>query len=217
MKNQTKRDVMVSICLLMAFLLWTLATMLVDVKAVGPKQTQVGFSEINQFFHKLTGVNMTLYTITDLLGLVPIGFVAGFGVLGLFQWISRRSLFKVDYSILVLGGFYIVVMTVFLLFEVLAVNYRPVLINGKIEASYPSSTTMLVLSVMPTVIMQLNARTNNQAVRQGVFVAVATFIIFMVIGRFFSGVHWFSDIVGGILISAGLVFGYRAIVSLGGE
>ena len=157
---------------------------------------------------------MSLYTITDWLGLVPLAFVMGFALLGLVQWIKRKYLLKVDYSILVLGGFYIVVMAVYMLFEVFVVNYRPVLIGGILEASYPSSTTMLVMCVMPTAVMQFNARIKNNILKRFVASAITAFVVFMVIGRLLSGVHWFTDIIGGALLSAGLVLMYRAIICL---
>ena len=140
-----------------------------------------------------------------------LSFVMGFALLGLIQWIKRKHLLKVDYSILVLGGFYIVVMTVYVLFEVVVVNYRPVWIGGILEASYPSSTTMLVMCVMPTAIMQLGSRIKNKAVRNIASVTIIAFIAFMVIGRLISGVHWFTDIVGGALLSAGLVMMYYSV------
>ena len=199
--------------MLIAFVMWTVAIRFVDVQAIGPQESSVGFATINQFVHNLTGVHMSLYTITDWLGLVPLMFVMGFGTLGLIQWIKRKHLLKVDYSILVLGGFYIVVMAAYVLFEVLVINYRPVLINGILEASYPSSTTMLVMCVMPTAIMQFNARIKNNVLKRFVASAIIAFIVFMVIGRLVSGVHWFTDIIGGALLSTGLVLMYRAIIS----
>ncbi len=111
--------------------------------------------------------------------------------------------------ILVLGGFYIVVMTVYLLFETVVINYRPVLINGFSEASYPSSTTMLVMCVIPTAIMQFNARIKNNVIRRVIAFALTAFILFMIIGRLVSGVHWLTDIIGSVLLSAGLVMMYR--------
>ena len=200
--------------MLLAFLLWTVAIQFVDVDAIGPQESSVGLATINQFVHNLTGVHMPLYTITDWLGLVPLMFVMGFGTLGLVQWIKRKNLLKVDYSILVLGEFYIVVMAAYILFEVFVINYRPVLISGYLEASYPSSTTMLVMCVMPTVIMQLNTRIKSDVLKRCVSSAITIFVVFMVIGRLVSGVHWFSDIVGGALLSAGLVLMYRAIINL---
>ncbi|MBQ3548885.1 MAG: phosphatase PAP2 family protein [Oscillospiraceae bacterium] len=199
--------------MLLAFLLWTVAIQFVDVQAIGPQESSVGFATINQFVHNLTGVHMSLYTITDWLGLVPLVFVMGFGTLGLIQWIKRKHLLKVDYNILVLGGFYIIVMAVYVLFEMLVVNYRPVLIGGILEGSYPSSTTTLVMCVMPTAIIQFNARIKNNVLKRFVASAIIAFIVFMVIGRLVSGVHWFTDIIGGALLSAGLVLMYRAIIS----
>ena len=141
MKKKNKRLFWIGAGLLAGFVLWTVLICFVDVQAIGPEGSSVGFSTMNGFIHELTGVNWFLYTVTDWLGLVPIGVAFGFAVLGLVQWIKRKSLLKVDRSILTLGGFYIVVMAVYAVFEIFVVNYRPVLINGCLEASYPSSTT----------------------------------------------------------------------------
>ena len=157
---------------------------------------------------------MSLYTITDWLGLVPLCFILGFAFLGLVQLIKRRSLLKVDYSIFVLGGFYIIVMAAYLFFEMFVINYRPVLIEGYLEASYPSSTTMLVMCVMPTAIMQFNERIKNSTVRKSINGILIAFMVFMVVGRLVSGVHWLTDIIGGALLSAGLVMLYYFVVNL---
>lgn len=211
MKKEKTKNFYFALCMLTAFLLWTIAIRFVDVAAIGPLETTVGFSTINHFVHNLTGTNMVLYTVTDWLGLVPLMFVMGFGLLGLIQWIKRKHILKVDFNILALGGFYIVVMAMFVFFEVFVINYRPVLIDGILEASYPSSTTMLVMCVMPTAIMQFNARIKNNILKRCIAVIITIFVVFMVIGRLISGVHWFSDIIGGALLSAGLVGMYRFV------
>ncbi len=197
--------------LLAAFALWTLAVQHIDVQAIGPNGSSVGFAGLNGWVHDLTGVHMGLYVLTDWLGLVPMGFVLGFAVLGLVQWMRRRKLFRVDHDILLLGGFYLLVLILYLVFETVAVNARPVLIDGRLEASYPSSTTMLVLCVMPTAMMQLRARIRNTKVRTIVLTILAVFTACMVVGRLIAGVHWFTDIIGGVLLSAGLVALYDAI------
>ena len=204
----------VSIGLLVAFVLWTVIVRFVDVRPIGPRDSSEGLAGINQFVHHLTGVHVHLYNITDWLGLVPIGVCVGFGVLGFTQWIKRKSIRKVDLSILVLGGFYILTMAVYWLFENLVINYRPILINGYLEGSYPSSTTMLVMCVMPTAIHQIHHRVRNKTLRYVVSFIMSAFIGFMVIGRLISGVHWFTDILGGVLLSVGLVMMYASAISL---
>ena len=202
------------IILLLVFVLWTIAVCLVDVKVIGPLESSVGFATFNQFVHKLTGTNFTLYNITDWLGLVLFAVCFGFGVLGLIQLIKRKSILKVDYDILALGAFYIIVIAVYLLFENVVINYRPVLIEGVLEASYPSSTTMLTMCVMPTLVMQFNKRIKNKTVRNIVVLISVIFTVFMVIGRILSGVHWLTDIIGGALFSTGLVLLYRATTKI---
>ena len=214
MKEETKKNFGIATILLGAFVVWTAAVRLVDVQPIGPQGSTVGFATVNSWVHNLTGVHMSLYTVTDWLGLVPIAFAIGFALLGLIQWIKRKHLRQVDFSILVLGGFYLLVMAAYVLFEVFVINYRPVLINGCLEASYPSSTTMLALCVMPTTLMQLNARIKSQTLKRWVGFGITAFILFMVIGRLLSGVHWFTDIIGGALLSAGLVMLYYSITSL---
>ena len=211
MEKKNSRLFWVGVGLLAVFVLWTVLIRFVDVEAIGPQQSSVGFATLNGYIHNLTGVNMSLYIITDWLGLVPIGVAFGFAVLGIVQCIKRKSLLKVDRSILTLGGFYIVVMAVYILFEIVVINYRPVLIDGYLEVSYPSSTTMLVMCVMPTAMMQLHARIKSDVFRRCVLISIAAFTAFMVIGRLASGVHWLTDIIGGALVSAGLVITYASV------
>lgn len=206
-----KRKIRIALGLLAAFALWTLAVKTVDVQAIGPGDTVVGFATVNGWFHSLTGVHMTLYTITDWLGLVPVTFGFGFAILGVVQWIRRRSICRVDRSILALGILYIVTLAVYLLFEEWVINYRPVLIQGFLEASYPSSTTLLVLCVMPTARLQLRCYVPNLILRRIVCVAINGFSVFMVVGRLLSGIHWLTDILGGILLASGLVMLYDAM------
>ena len=212
--KRIRKSFAASMCLLAAFVLWTAAICLVDVRAIGPQGSSVGFAGINGFVHNLTGVHWGLYNITDWLGLVPIGVAFFFAILGLAQWIKRKKLAKVDRSLLVLGGFYIAVMALYILFEMVVINYRPVLIGGYLEASYPSSTTLLVMCVMPTAMMQFNARIKNKLFRRCALLTIALFIVFMVIGRLVSGVHWLTDIIGGALISAGLVMMHAYVCNI---
>ena len=207
-----KRKFCIALGLLAAFMLWTIAISLIDVQPIGPQGSIVGFATLNSFVHNLTGTHMTLYTITDWLGLVPVAFGFGFAILGLVQRVKRRSILKVDRSILILGGFYIATLAAYLFFESYVVNYRPVLIEGYLEASYPSSTTLLVLCVMPTVVFQSRRRIHHRITIHMIKIMTALFSVMMVMCRLISGVHWLSDIVGACLLSYSLYSLYRAAV-----
>ena len=211
MEKKNKKRLVLGAGLVVVFVLWTVLVCFVDVRTIGPEGSSVGFATLNGFVHELTGVNWLLYTVTDWLGLVPIAVALGFAILGLVQLIKRKSLWKVDHSILALGVFYIVVMEAYVFFEVVVINYRPTLIDGYLEASYPSSTTMLVMCVMPTAAMQLNARIKNTVFRRCAIIAIVAFTAFMVIGRLISGVHWITDIIGGAMFSIGIVTTYFSI------
>ena len=217
MKQNGKRILLWGIILVVAFVVWTGLILFVDVQPLGQNGTNIGFATLNCWFHKLTGVHMSIYTITDWLGLVPIVVCMMFAGLGLVQLIQRKSLLKVDYDIILLGIYYVVVIAGFLAFEMFPVNYRPILIEGVMEASYPSSTTLLVLSVMPTLVFQASRRLQNSTGKKIIGIFTALFSAFMVIGRLIAGVHWFTDIIGGVLLSVGLYCLYKASVLLGSK
>ena len=212
MNRSKQKGLIWSGVLLLGFVLWTILIQTVDVQPVGVHETNVGFSAVNTWFHRLTGVHMGIYTVTAWLGLVPIAVCIGFGVLGLIQWIRRKSIAKVDKDILLLGAYYILVILGYLIFEMIPINYRPILIDGAMEASYPSSTTLLVLSVMPTLPFQVSRRIKSEAVKKMTAAFAILFSAFMVIGRLVAGVHWLTDILGAVLLSGGLYCLYLAAV-----
>lgn len=212
MKEYRKSSLRTGILLLILFAVWTVLVQNVDVQNAGQTGTEVGLATLNIWFHDLIGVHMMLYTITDWLGLVPVIICLAFGVMGFVQMIQRKSPLKVDTDLILLGVYYIVVIAGYLIFEELPVNYRPVWIEGRLEASYPSSTTLLVLSVMPALTFQARRRLKNVRLNRAIRIGSAGFSLFMVVGRVLSGVHWITDIIGAILLSSGLFCIYRAIV-----
>lgn len=187
-----------------------------DVAAIGPAGTEIGFSHMNQFFHDLTGVNMMWYEITDYLGYVAIAVCAFFALLGFIQLVKRRSLIKVDKEILALGGLFAVVIGCYVFFEKYIINYRPIIMPGETapEASFPSSHTMLAITVFFAV-MIISDRYVGKGL--GVLVRLACFFaaLVMVGGRLYCGVHWCTDIIGAILLSATLLQLFSAVVSTG--
>ena len=209
---KSRRDLVTETALLAAFVLWTALVQLEDVQPAGQNGTCVGLAAFNVWFHGLTGVHMGIYTATDWLGLVPVAVCLGFGALGAAQLVRRRSLLGVDPDLLLLGIHYVAVAAAYLVFEAFPINYRPIPIDGVMEASYPSSTTLLVLGVMPTLAYQA-VRRMKSSLAKGAVAFVAAFSALMVAGRLVSGVHWATDIVGSILLAAGLFAMYRYAVA----
>ena len=214
MKEKETSGLWTGLALLAAFIGWTILIQTVDVQAIGPNGTAVGFAAFNGWFHQWTGVHMTVYTVTDWLGLVPIAICLCFGGIGFFQLLKRKSLFRVDSDLILLGVYYILVIAGYLIFESIPINYRPIPINGAMEASYPSSTTLLVLSVMPTLNLQARRRIENRTLRRTICAASSVFMLLMVLGRTVAGVHWLTDILGAVLLSAGLFLLYKACVMM---
>lgn len=199
-----KHLLLTGILFLLLFAIWTVLIQQVDVRPSGESGAETGFATVNEWFHRLTGVHWTLYHITDWLGLIPLLICALFGCVGLTQLLRRKSLFQVDLDILLLGGYYLIVIVCFLFFETFPINYRPVLIDGAREASYPSSTTLLVLSVMPTLRLQARRRIHHPVLQKLLSSFALFFSLFMIAGRVLAGVHWLTDIIGSFLLSGGL-------------
>lgn len=211
---KTKNSFIISLILLLLFgaLIWGLLN--VDVQPIGPEESTIGFAKINKYVDDLVGTNKTWYGITEFFGYLGILTALGFAITGLVQLVKRKSLFEIDKSIIILGIFYIIIIGIYILFDKVVINYRPVLMNGELEASFPSSHTMMILSIMGTAIVQFNRMIRDRMklkLANGLSVII---ILVTVIGRMISGVHWFTDIIGGILISAALVFLFYSVTEL---
>ena len=202
----------ISISLLFLFVIFTLSVKIIDVKAVGVNNTEIGFATLNVFIHSFLGVNKSWYNITEFLGVVPIIIVLFFAGIGVYQLIKRKSIFKIDRDILMLGVFYIFVAISYLIFEVVVINYRPILVDGVLEASYPSSHTILAICIIGTAIIQANERIHKNKIKNYVDFILAMIMILIVVGRLLSGVHWFTDIVGGTILSISFVIFYSYTV-----
>ena len=211
--NKKKRNFLISTILILLAVVFTILVKVVDVKQVGVNGTSIGFATLNQFVFKTTGVNMIWYHITDWLGLVPIFMAMAYALVGLIQLIKRKSLFKVDKEIIILGLFYIVVISLYIFFEKVIVNYRPILMNGFLEASYPSSHTLMTICLCGSSII-VNKKLFNNKITKLMNVLSVVIIFITVIGRLISGVHWFTDIIGGIFISIALLMTLYSLVDV---
>ncbi len=212
MKNKGKLAA-AGICGLLTVVL-ILLVRFADVQAIGPEGTCIGLSHLNRFFSERTGVNMLWYDITDWLGIAAILTAGLFALVGFVQLIRRRSLLKIDREILALGGLYIIVMGLYALFEVVIVNYRPVIMPGDLhpEASFPSSHTMLVCVVIGSAAMLVGKYVKGKTLCRALRICCSVVIGVTVFGRLISGVHWFTDILAGVLISSMLLFLYEAVL-----
>lgn len=200
-----KKNVILSIILSIIAIVYTILVKIIDVQSIGPNNSSVGFSTINKYFSNSIGSNMLIYKITEVLGILAILVAFLYALKGLLQLIKRKSIVKVNMEILLVGCLYLVVVLLYIFFEKCIINYRPILIDNVLEASYPSSHTMLAICICGSALM-INKYlfTNNKFVRYyNAFIVII--LIGIIIGRLLSGVHWLSDIVGGILISLALL------------
>lgn len=207
-----KRNIIISIVLIILSVLFTALVKNVDVKPIGPNESMVGFADINKLFHNLIGSNMTIYKITEVLGYIPIVMALVYVFIGLKQLIKRKSLLKVDKEIYVLALFYVLVVGVYVFFEKFVINYRPILIDGLLEASYPSSHTLMSICLCGSSII-INKKLFKNKFGDIENVLSVILILSIVIGRIISGVHWFTDILGGIIISSTLLVIFYSIIS----
>ena len=211
--NKKKRNFFISTILILLAVVFTILVKVVDVKQVGLNETSIGFVTLNQFVFKTTGVNMIWYHITDWLGLVTIFMAMVYSLLGLVQLIKRKSLFKVDKEIIILGLFYVVVISIYIFFEKVIVNYRPILMNGFLEASYPSSHTLMTICLCGSSI-SVNKKLFNNTITKLMNMLSLVIVMITVIGRLISGVHWFTDIIGGIIISIALLMTFHSVIDV---
>lgn len=211
MKSRANTKLVLSGIFLLLFCVLIAALKFVDVRAIGPEGSSVGLAAINEAVHGFFGVNLVWYKITDVLGFAAIGVAGGFALFGLWQLISRRSFKKVDTDIYFLAGCYAAAVLVYILFEHAVINFRPVILDGGLEASFPSSHTVLSLCIMSTAAHQFFSRAKNRAQAAVLCSLCAVFSAAIVIGRLVSGVHWFTDTIGGVLISAAIVFLYLGL------
>ena len=202
MKN--KKNILICVLLVLISIIYTLLVKYVDTSTIGPNGSVVGFSSLNSFVFNLTGNNMTLYKITEILGIIPILIALMYAVIGLIQVIDRKSL-KVDKELIALGILYIIVILIYVFFEKCIINYIPVIIDGVLEASYPSSHTLLSICICGSALLINKYLFKNKKIYKYINIVSIISMVLIVLGRLLSGVHWASDIIGSIIISITLL------------
>ncbi len=212
--NPIKSAFILSGALFVVFILFTVAVKYVDVQAIGPEDSAVGLASINSFARDFAGSSEIWDFVSDVLGYAAFIYILGFACLGFYQLVSRKSFFKVDLDIYALAWFYVIVFGFYELFEHIIINYRPVLEDGVLEASYPSSHTMLAICIYATASLQFRYRLGDGAISNSIKIITEVAMLFCVITRFFSGMHWLTDIVGAVLLSLALTKAYEGVFEL---
>ena len=209
--KRNNRNFIISLTLIFVDITFVFLVKKVDVQPVGVKNTNIGFATLNQFIFNLIGVNILWYHITDWLGLIPIFMTFIYAGFGLIQLIKRKGLLKVDKEILLLGVFYVILVLLYIFFEKVIINYRPILMNGFLEASFPSSHTLMAVCICGSSVM-VNKRLFKNKLSKVSNILSFVIIIVTIFGRLISGVHWFTDILGGLFIASALLMTFYSIL-----
>ena len=201
-----KRKYWLTIILGVMAVLLTVSLLFIDKKAVGPNGSEVGFAGLNTAVAGNITPSKTWDKISDVLiaGIVASGAI--FAVMGLVQWIGRKSFKKVDWNIKMLGVVYAVLALLYVVFEkLIVINHRPLLVNEALEVSFPSTHTLIAVTLALTVVLTLKDYIKNKKVRVALTCGLVLLAIITAMGRILAGMHWTTDVLGGLLYGATLV------------
>ncbi len=212
MPKKIQRPAIITAVLLAVFLLFTILAKTVDVQPIGPMNTEVGFAAVNGAIFKTLGESKFFYILSTIGGLISLLTAGLFAGIGAYQWYKRHDLMKVDKNILAMGGIFLIVIILYVLFDKVPINYRPVLEDGALEASYPSTHTLLACVIMGCALIECREVVTRKQALQYIEWFCYAVIGITVLSRLLAGVHWFTDIIGGLILSAALLFLYYTAV-----
>lgn len=215
MKRKTRLSpfLIIGAVLFFVFIIFTVLVRTVDLTSFPTEETSIGFSSLNIAVWKEIGMNDLSFTVSEVMGLLVLTAPLFFAVLALYQWIKRKSLLKIDLDLWILFTVYAITIAFYALFEIVVINYRPILIDGLIEASYPSSHTLLATVIGGTAFLEAKKRIKHAWIKIPLMVLLSFLAIAIPILRLLSGVHWLTDIIAGILLGASILFLYHGILS----
>lgn len=207
------KSLLTSGCILfLLFVAFTVVVKLVDVYQYSDAEyAKIGLWNINNALYRLLSMKNAdaCYNISEILGYAAIGIAFGFALFALVQLIKGKSLKAVDAKLYALGGFYVVVVGFYALFEVLVINYRPewmMVASEEIESSYPSSHTVLAVCIFASAMIMFARYFKEKAGLLAVLdIICGVCLVATIVTRWLSGVHWFTDIIGGLFLAASLV------------
>ena len=210
---KTKYPEVLTGALAAAFILFTALCKTVDLQAIGPESSVVGFASINGFFRDLIGTHTFFYVLSEFGGILAIFTALLFAGIGGYQLYQNKDIRKVDKNILLIGCMYVLILVLYILFDKIPVNYRPVIMDEGLEPSYPSTHTLLAGGIFGCALVELRyfpriRQDIKLKIRLGLIIAMVLTILF----RWLSGVHWFTDILGGILLSFAVAELYYTLI-----
>lgn len=198
--------------LLLVTAAFSLLAVIVDRQPIGPNGTSVGFSAINGAVANAFGYNALMAKISDVMMIISFLVVISFVVMGFMELIKKKSIMKVDKTILGLGILYVIVAIIYVAFKKIPVNYRPIIPPGEteLETSYPSTHTLIIATVMGSAMIAWERLLSNEKLVRVLKIAAVVVMVVGIGARLLAGVHWFTDIAAGILFSMTLITFYTA-------
>ncbi len=191
--------------------IYTVLVCTVNKAPVGPEGTSVGFSSMNKAFADAIGFSPLWDKITDVMMIAAILAAVSFVVLGVMQLVKKKSVLKVDKAILALAAVYIVVVVLYVFFDKVPINYRPIIMPDETspEASFPSTHTLVICTILSTAIVAWDrVFSDKKTICNILKIAAIAVMVIGVAGRIIAGVHWITDIIAGLLFSATLTAAY---------
>lgn len=201
----------IGIFLLLVFLIFTVLLKTVDVKPYSATETEIGFFSINSAVFKAIGTNDLAYEISEILGLLVLIAPFAFAILALVEWIKRKSLLKIDRDLWALFVAYALTLLLYCFFELVVINFRPILAEGVAEASYPSSHTLLAIVIGGTALLQIKERIRTPRIRIPLLCIIIFLMVAVPLLRLLSGVHWLTDIIAAVLLGSSILMIYRGV------
>ncbi len=212
--EKKKISLLTAIVLFVVTVIYTVLVFFVDKAPIGPEGTEVGFAVMNGTFRDAIGLNPLWDKITDVMMALSFAAALSFVVMGVVQLVRKKSILKVDKEILALAVVYVLVVVMYVFFDKVPLNYRPFILEGESgpEASFPSTHTLVICTVLATAIVAWNRILENKKLANILCIAAIAVIVVGTAGRVVAGVHWLTDIIAGVLFSATITAAYVAVL-----
>lgn len=199
---------------LVLFIIWTILVKTVDVHYI----TDIGFLgfySVNQNINDwVKTLNNSLFDkISNILLIVSIVTVFIFAIVGLVQLIKRKSFAKVDPIIYILLGLYVLSAIFYLVFELMKINFSPLSTKEDIKTSYPSTHLFISCSYVSAAVFVLFEYFDFKKIIKYIILGLLViFVAIVFIIRLMSGNHYFTDLIGGLLLTISLVSLFKCFI-----